>query len=385
MLSINDKIFCFYFPQFYPIPENDYHWGMGFTDWDNVKSASPLFHGHRQPRVPVNNKYYNQSRPDVLRWQVELAKKYGVDGFSFYHYWFDGHLTLEKPVENFLNDKSLDLGFCLTWANESWTKRWVGEDDVCIFKQTHVKNEAMWSKHFDYLLKFWSDDRYLKIDGRPVFIIYNPHLIKCAEEMFKYWNNKLQDILDTTLYIVSVRVSDSFPKQLSDLYDSSLNFEPRYSYNSKGMKKKSIFASRILQPLRYLPEPILNTLTKLRHKLTSYEVVDYQAIWNSIISYSSDKANNTSKKTVFYGTFVDWDNTPRYKNKSKVYDKACPESFYSNFKRLIDVTRPFPDSNSQRLFFINAWNEWSEGTYLEPDTQFGYQYLEKIALLKESE
>ena len=137
MLTGKDKVFCFYFPQFYPTPENDQHWGKGFTDWDNVRSGTPLFSGHRQPRVPLDDNYYDQSSSSVIRKQVELAKVYGVDGFSFYHYWFDGQLTLEKPAENFLDDKSLDFEFCFTWANESWSKRWIGEDDVFIFRQTH--------------------------------------------------------------------------------------------------------------------------------------------------------------------------------------------------------------------------------------------------------
>lgn len=385
MLSLNDKIYCFYFPQFYPTPENDFHWGAGFTDWNNVRNAEPLFDEHRQPRIPEGDNYYNQSEPGVLAWQVHLAKKYGIDGFSFYHYWFDGKLTLEKPLENFLNDKSLDLSFCITWANESWTKRWTGEDDVTIFKQTHSQDRDVWLQHFDYLFKYWSDSRYLKVECRPVFIVYNPHLIKCAKEMFAFWNEMLEERIGVRLHIVAIEVSDCAPSLPEDVYNSYLNFEPRFSYNSKRLAKKSIFASRFLQPLRYLPEPILNVLTKIRYRLSSYELVDYQKVWDSIVSYASDKTESLSSNNGFYGAFVDWDNSPRYKNKAKVYVGSTPDSFYSNFVRLIDATQSANDAGFNRFFFINAWNEWSEGTYLEPDTAYGYGYLEKISLIKNSQ
>lgn len=382
MLSLNDKVFCFYFPQFYPTPENDIHWGKGFTDWNNVRSAEPLYDGHRQPRTPEGGNYYTQSEPDVIAWQVSLAKKYGIDGFAFYHYWFDGQLTLEKPLENFLNNKNLDMSFCITWANESWSKRWIGEDDVTIFKQTHSRDKEIWQKHFDYLFKFWSDSRYLTVDGNPVFIVYNPHLIKCAKEMFSFWNEQLEERMGVHLHVIAIEVSDYSPSLPDGVYNSYLNFEPRFSYNSKRLAKKSFFASRLFQPLRYLPEPILNVLTKIRYKLSSYELVDYQNTWDSIISYSSDKASALHANAAFYGVFVDWDNSPRYKDKAKVYIGSTPNSFYSNFLRLIDATQPSSDSTVSRVFFINAWNEWSEGTYLEPDTTYGYGYLEKISLIK---
>ncbi|MGL5843874.1 MAG: glycosyltransferase WbsX family protein [Aeromonas hydrophila] len=382
MLYSNDKVFCFYFPQFYPTPENDFHWGKGFTDWDNVKKSVKLFDNHRQPRVPLNATYYVQSEPAVICEQAALAKKYGVDGFSFYHYWFDGKLTLEKPLENFLKNKDIDLEFCLTWANESWSKRWVGEDDVCIFKQTHANDITLWKLHFDYLYQAWSDPRHLKLDGKPVFVVYNPHLITCAQEMFSFWNQELEAKMGVGLHIVSVMVSPFSIGSSTDIYSSEVNFEPRYSYNSDSFKKKSFFASKIFQPLRYLPESILNKITKLRYKLSSYEVVDYQAVWDVLVNKCEQRALTNPNGFNFYGCFVDWDNTPRYKNKSKVYHGANPDVFAEKFKLLLDKTSCLGSGQDKRLFFINAWNEWSEGTYLEPDSVYGYQYLEKIKNLR---
>lgn len=376
----SDKIFCFYFPQFYSIPVNDFHWGDGFTDWVNVRSSMPLYDGHRQPRVPLDGQYYDQSKAEVISHQVKTAKEYGIDGFNFYHYWFDGELVLEKPIENFLNNKDIDFEFCITWANETWSKRWVGEDNVIIYQQTHKKDKNIWKKHFDYLLNFWKDPRYLRVDNKPIFSIYNPHLIKHADEMFKYWDELLLEECGTTLHYVGIQASETIFPEIYARYDSTLNFEPRYSYNSSEFKKRSFFSSKLFQYLRYLPEAILNPITKLRYKLSGFEKVDYNLVWNALISNSHKRMGNNSSYIDFIGVFVDWDNTSRYKGKSKVYINASPENFEVSFNRLIDATTRDVGS---RVFFINAWNEWSEGAYLEPDTINGYKYLEVIKRIKE--
>ncbi|MDZ7320185.1 glycoside hydrolase family 99-like domain-containing protein [Kosakonia sacchari] len=375
----SDKIFCFYFPQFYSIPQNDFHWGKGFTDWDNVRSAEPLYSGHKQPRVPESGIYYDQSQPETLIQQAALAKKYGVDGFSFYHYWFDGELVLEKPMENLLSNPDIDLEFYITWANETWSKRWVGEDDVIIFKQTHENNRDIWKKHYDYLLRFWKDPRYLRIDGKPVFSIYNPHLIKNAKEMFAYWNQLLHEDLGCELYFVGVQVSEFVLADVYEDYNNTLNFEPRFTYNSSANSKASFFSRSIFKYLRYLPESILNKLTKIRYKISSYENVDYNSIWAGIINNSWLRCQRSDNNYGFYGAFVDWDNTARYKSKSKIYTGANPANFEKNFLKLIDITKA---QSSKRIFVINAWNEWSEGAYLEPDTVDGNAYLEAVQRIK---
>ncbi|MGK0599177.1 glycosyltransferase WbsX family protein [Yokenella regensburgei] len=374
-----DKIFCYYFPQFYSIPVNDFHWGAGFTDWDNVRNAEPLFDGHHQPRIPLNEKYYDQSKPEVIKEQVDLAQKYGIDGFNFYHYWFDGEITLERPMENFLNNKELNIEFCITWANETWSKRWVGEDDVILYKQTHKNDKNIWRKHFNYLLEFWKDSRYLNVDGKPVFIVYNPHLIKHASEMFNCWNEWLSNECGKTLHLVGIQVSDVVLPEVYKNYSSTLNFEPRYSYNSSEFKERGFFSGKIFQYLRYLPEVILNPITKLRHKLTSYEKVDYNSIWTASIKNAVRRCHDNDSNIDFIGAFIDWDNTSRYKNKSKVYIGSNPGSFEVNFNELISKT---DDDSKNRIFFVNAWNEWSEGAYLEPDSANGYKYLEAISRVK---
>lgn len=147
------NVIAFYLPQFHAIPENDEWWGEGFTEWTNMKKAKPLFKGHNQPRVPLSGNYYDLLNPETLRWQVDLANRYGIGGFCFYHYWFDGHMLLEKPVEMFLADNSLELPFCICWANEHWTNQWVSGENKVLIEQRYG-GEAEWREHFEYLLPF---------------------------------------------------------------------------------------------------------------------------------------------------------------------------------------------------------------------------------------
>jgi len=360
--------FAFYFPQFYSTPENDLHWGKGFTDWDNVKSSIPQFDGHRQPRVPLDG-YYDQSDMSTIVRQVTLAKKYNLDGFSFYHYWFDGKLTLEKPVDNFLKNKDLDMSFSLTWANETWSKRWVGDDRTIIFEQTHSNDKTIWKAHFDYLINFWLDRRYEKLNGKPIFNIYNPHLLKNSASMFDYWTRLAVERGLPGIHFVAIVVSPTFSGSMLDNYEGVLDFQPRYSTNKINVSNS--FISTWIDKLRFLPEPILNVLTSIRHKFSKVDLIDYQKIWDNIIASVDDEKLITDKKR-YYGAFVDWDNTARYKNKGKVYLGASPHSFQMNLKNLVDKL------DSKDIVYINAWNEWSEGTYLEPDEHHQYAYLDVI-------
>ena len=179
------RIIAFYLPQFHDIPENDEWWGKGFTEWVNVKKAKPLFEGHAQPRVPLNNNYYNLLDDNIKIWQSEIAQKHGIYGFCYYHYWFNGKLLLEEPMEQMLKNKEITIPFCICWANEQWTKAWVGENKVLIAQKYGDKNE--WAEHFYYLLPFLKDERYIYEKGKPLVVIYRPNIIPCLNEMLDYW------------------------------------------------------------------------------------------------------------------------------------------------------------------------------------------------------
>lgn len=372
----NIKIITHYFPQFHSIIENDEWWGAGFTDWDNVKNAKQNYSEHYQPRVPLNKNYYDLTELNTLTWQIDLAKEYGIDGFAFYHYWFDGKLLLERPLELFLKNKQLNLPFCLSWANETWSKRWIGRDNVILQEQKHIPSKEIWKEHFDYLKRFMNDDRYIKVDNRPILLIYQPEIINDFKEMKAYWKQLSDENAMEEIFFVATK-SHEFKNEkfIEENYDMILKFQPRESHNSKGFKSKSIFNHNFFQRLRFLPEKYLNILTSIRYKVSKYEKISYEKIWENIL-------NNASKdsKKIIQGGFVDWDNTPRYGQKSKIFEESTPEKFGNYLRKLIEIEQ---EKNSE-FIFINAWNEWSESAYLEPDEKYEYRYLEELRNAKKN-
>ena len=213
------KVLAMYLPQFHRVKENDEWWGEGFTDWTTVKQAKPLFEGHNQPHVPSDENYYDLLDKNTMRWQTSLMKKYGIDGMCMYHYWFeDGRKILEKPVENLLNWKEIDMPFCLCWANETWARSWSGLQNVNVWadtcepdKKTGKKillkqrygNYKDWKEHFEYLLPFFRDDRYIKVDGKPVFVFYKAECIPCFEDMVEAWQQLAIESGINGIYIIA--------------------------------------------------------------------------------------------------------------------------------------------------------------------------------------
>ena len=368
------KLVALYFPQLHAIPENDEWWGKGFTDWVNVRKAKPQFKNHFQPRVPLDNRYYDQSQMETLKWQIALAKKYGVHGFCHYHYWFDGKQLLETPTNMMLESKELDFPFCLAWANETWSRRWDGQEHHILQEQTHRPDKAMWERHFNYLFRAWSDERAIRIEGKPVFLIYRPHRIEKIGEMFDFWRELAQQRGLPGLFLVAMKQYEYPMPEILRHFDASMHFQPfeaLYSpdYASGGAV---IQTGLLMRALRRLPERLKVVLRAIRDKhfpaLTFY---DYEKVWKQILKVERDGG-----KPTFPGAFVDWDNTARYGNRARIFQGASPERFAYWFKQLVQVTaqRPAPE----QFIFLNAWNEWAEGTYLEPDATHGFRYLEAV-------
>lgn len=370
------KFIVYYFPQFHSIKENDEWWGKDFTDWIYVRNAKPLFKGHEQPRKPLNNNYYDLTNPEVIKWQVDIAKEYGVYGFCFHHYWFDGKLLLEKPLEIFLQNRDFNIPFCISWANESWTKRWIGKNNVILQEQKHTPDPILWENHFNYLLPFLKDNRYIKCDNKPIFIIYQPDLIKNTHEMFELWDNLAQRNGLKGIHYIATRHHTMITRSVINNYDGFIKFQPREAYNSKSFRNKSIFSK--FQILRYLPLQVRNWLTDLKQKIMNYELISADEIWEAILTNVSQKPIADHLRT-YEGAFMEWDNTPRYAKKSKIFYGATPQKFKRWLKELI---RLLPEKNT--FVFINAWNEWSETAYLEPDEKLGYSYLEALKEVHDS-
>lgn len=364
------RIIPFYLPQFHQIPENDEWWGKGFTEWTNVRAAKPLFKGHAQPRVPFGANYYDLTSIEVLDWQANLAKKYGIYGFCFYHYWFDGHLLLEKPIELLLKHPEIDMRYCICWANENWTNAWKsGEPRRVLIEQTYGDYE-MWEQHFDYLLEFFKDQRYIKIDGKPLIVIYRPEIISELEGMLSCWRNRaIESGLDgLTIAFQHVNFNGDSRKSL---FDKQIEYQPMY-VRSQSRKDESLgYLWSIKKKFDILTERTLHrtfTLSKFRMK-NSPECFSYDEMWERILSMQPCSSLSIP------GAFVDWDNTSRLGNRGSVAIGSTPEKFEEYFRRLLVKART--DYHSDYIFLF-AWNEWAECGYLEPDELNKFGYLEAI-------
>lgn len=363
------KTIAFYLPQFHRIPENDMMWGEGFTEWNNMKKAKALFEGHYQPRIPLNNNYYNLLDKKVMAWQVDLANRYGVDGFCFYHYWFNGKKLLEKPLENFLQETDLNKEFCICWANEAWTKAWVSNEDDVLYPQEYG-NEINWEEHFQYLLPFFRDTRYIKDNGKPLFIIYRPELIERLNDMLDYFDKRaVEEGLEGLCFAYQQIAFDLKQDKDDSRFTYNIEYEPAYSMNDLSSKKKGYsFLFSLGKKIDMISMKFVNK-TLSSYYLNKVRTLNYDELWEKCIA----RIPNDEKHVAC--VFTDWDNSPRRGKKGIVAVGATPQKFELYLRRKREMVEKY---YSNDYLFIFAWNEWAEGGYLEPDEKFGYGYLEAI-------
>lgn len=374
---MKNKFIPFYFPQLHSIPENDLWWGDGYTDWDRVKTAKPLNDNHYQPRVPLDNHYYSQDEVDTIKKQIDLALEFNVYGFNFYHYWFDGKLLLEKPINIFKNIPH-DLRFCITWANETWSKRWDGKFNEILIKQSHKFDIKEWQLHFDYLYSFFDDERYIRIDDKPVFMLYRPDIFPKVNEFVEFFNDQAIKKGMKGIFFVGIKAYEVTDDSIYNSFDALLKFQPRQLFGT-ALKKESPFIKVIEKTLRRLPEKHQLWIGDLRQKFigsTSYDIDDF---WRSLLTNA--KADLSYHKKIFQSVLPDWDNTARYGGKAKYFSNSSPEKFELYLKKLVEIEKK--SNVDDVMIFVNAWNEWSEGAYLEPDKKNGYEYLEVLKRLSD--
>lgn len=361
------KIITYYLPQFHSIPENDKWWGKGFTEWTNVKKAEKLFEGHNQPRIPLDNNYYNLLSNDVKRWQVNLAKEYGIYGFCMYHYWFNGKKLLEKPIEQYLEDKTLDLPFCFSWANEYWTNGWVSDNNTILLSHNN-DDENDWINHFNYFLPFFKDDRYIKIDGKPLLILYFPTILERLDEMIECWRKLAKKNGFPGIEILYQKAMSHFDESLDkSKFDGGIEFQPGYSL----LKNQSVYKRKmdklIFKCVNFAKSKLkINFLRRTQNKEIH---ISYDKVWNDILN------TNPDNEKMYPGAFVDWDNTARKGVRGSVYDGVTPEKFEKYLTMQIKRTK---EVYNKDILFMFAWNEWGEGGYLEPDKKNGYRFLNAI-------
>ncbi|WP_143749602.1 glycoside hydrolase family 99-like domain-containing protein [Mesorhizobium sp. WSM3879] len=338
------RVVAFYLPQFHPIPENDEWWGEGFTEWTNVGPAQPQFVGHHQPHVPAELGYYDLRDVAVQRRQVELAKLYGVEGFCFYFYWFGGKRLLEKPLENWLADRSLDLPFCLCWANENWSRRWDGLDHEILIAQDHSSDDDL--GFIAEVAPYLRDPRYIRIDGKPLLLVYRPSLLPAAEETVQRWRKWCREDGIGEIFLAYTQSFEFVPPERYG-FDSAVEFPPN----------------------RSAPPNVTHLVTPLNDDFDS-TVYD----WSVFPERSKNYPPREYK--LFRSVCPGWDNTARRRHGGAVFINNTPELYRAWLKNAIDDTLAHVEEPSERLVFVNAWNEWAEGAHLEPDAANGFAYLQ---------
>jgi len=355
------KVLALYLPQFHEVEENNIWWGKGYTEWTALKTAKKYSELQRQPRVPLNMNYYDLSDVKVIRRQAELARKYGIDGWVIYHYWFKGKKMLYKPVELLLENSDIDINYCFSWANESWRKNWFMGDQELLIKQEYGDEED-WKNHYSYLRQFFHDPRYIKQGNSPVFIIYNTLDIGSDfNRMFGYYRKLAKEDGFDDLYIVQTL---KFPLDERKLdVDAYFLYEPAYS-------------SLMLQPMfTLLYDRFKALLVRNLNKFLGTNVVERRRDFERIAKRIVENKKQYDKP-VIRGFFTDWDNTPRRATGpgSQFFYNSSPNNFRIYFDKLVKKVK----ENGEEYIIINAWNEWGEGAHLEPDEEYKFGYLEAV-------
>ncbi len=338
------KLIAFYLPQFHPIPENDAAWGRGFTEWMNVTRSQPLFDEHYQPHLPGEFGFYDLRVPEVLSEQAALAKSYGIYGFCFYYYWFDGRRLLEKPLNTMLTTGQPDLPFCVCWANENWSRRWDGSDQEIVVAQTF--SEEMRPKIIEDLLPCFANSRYIRIDGRPLFLVYRPDIIPDLRETIEIWRNVARQH-GLELHIAAC-LTFTFSNPCAFGFDSGVEFPPH-----------GVVAGDVTDEIEWTKP--------FEGKAFSYD---------DVVRSEITKAEQPYR--VFRSIMPGWDNTPRRGNRGHLFVGAEPKKFAAWLSALVMRCRRLA-SPAERIIFVNAWNEWAEGAHIEPDQRFGRQWLAACA------
>lgn len=336
------KAMAFYLPQFHAIPENDAWWEKGFTEWTNTRKTKPLFPGHYQPREPhADIGYYDLTDIEVIKKQVQLAKAHGIHGFCFYHYWFHGKRLLGTPVDMLLNNPELEMPFCLCWANETWSKKWDGKDHHILMKQTFSSQDDL--EFIKFLAPFFQDPRYIRVQGKPVLLVYRisklPNPMKTAQR----WRNWCRKNGLGEIYLVSVAHGELQSDMPLDNvgFDAYAAFPPHNFHCDQMTADPEIFTG-------------------------GYRFNYKSGIDNYSYHYPST--------TVFEGCTLGWDNTARFGTNAQMYLNFSLQDYHRWLRNVMEYTRK-SFQPEERYLFINAWNEWAEGTYLEPDAKYGYAYL----------
>lgn len=377
------RVIAYYLPQFYPIPENDRFWGKGFTEWTNVAKAKPLFKNHNQPRVPADLGFYDLRLPEVREAQAEMAREAGIEGFCYWHYWFgNGKRLLDRPFDEVLNSGKPDFPFCLCWANHDWTtETWQQADrkttTTMIAEQTYPGDED-YINHFNYVLKAFKDKRYITVDGKPIFTIFDPYKFKDVRHFIELWRKLAKDNGLKGIYFVALANNTStirlkedgtlekniMPnlKSSKDVYENilSVGFDAINSYGKR--RSEMIYSGKYR---RLAQKKLREFFPFMKPDVFNYE---------KSIKYffaPEDKWDN-----IFPTILPQWDKSPRVGTCDDIYVNATPENFRRHLNDAISMIADKPEEH--KILFLRSWNEWGEGNYVEPDLKYGHGFLDAL-------
>jgi len=349
---------AFYLPQYHPIPENDKWWGKGFTEWTNVARAKPLFPGHYQPHIPADLGFYDLRLPEVRQAQADLAREYGIYGFCYYHYWFNGKHLLERPFNEVLDSGKPDFPFCLCWANENWTRTWDGLEKHVLIEQNSSEEDDR--QHIQWLAKAFQDKRYIRIEGKPLFLVYRASKLPDPLKTTLLWREEARKIGIGEIFLGRVESSADEHSDPTDIgFDVAVEFQPDWA----NVEIKFCVGNN-----------------KIHHRLarklglSNMEYFDYRYMdYSSMIEKMLHRRGSPSYKR-FPCVTPSFDNSARRRQTGAfILKDSSPELYEKWLEAVIELT---PKTHQENFIFINAWNEWAEGNHLEPCQKWGRAYLE---------
>ncbi len=357
------KALAIYLPQFHPVPENDAWWGRGFTEWTNVAKARPRFAGHTQPHLPSDLGFYDLRLAETRAAQAEMAREAGLSGFCYYHYWFSGQTILERPFQEVLASGEPDFPFCLCWANENWTRRWDGADHHVLMKQDY--SDADDRAHLQHLAPAFADRRYIRVGGKPVFLVYRSNEFPDPKRTTDAWRDEAHRLGIGELHLVRVEAFAGTVRPEDHGFDAAAEFAPDWS--CVGPPQRSVAAYR----------RAVHIASRLGVTLPSYtgdSVYSYDALADAM------EAKSDPGYVRYRCVTPGWDNSPRRASGATIFAGATPQRYERWLEAAVQGARACGDD----LLFINAWNEWAEGNHLEPDHRSGHTYLDATARVLKS-
>lgn len=335
------RLIAFFLPQFHPTPENDAWWGKGFTEWTNVTKSKPLFEGHYQPHLPSDLGFYDLRLRETRHEQIELAKRFGIDGFCYHYYWFSGTRLLHRPLDDMLADRESDMPFCLCWANENWTRRWDAAEHEILIAQKYLPDDDL--NFIKSIIPFFRDPRYIRLNNEPLLIVYRPQHLPDARKTAKVWRDYCAAVGIGTIHLCAA-LTHGNEDYARFGFDSGVEFPPH------NMKSANI-----------------NGTIKFYETFRG-NVMQYATIAQSYLDRTYDRAR------VFKTVVPAWDNTARTSDRALMLLNGTPENYEYWLSSTIDHVQR--TDKSDQLVFLNAWNEWAEGCHLEPDRRFGHGFLQ---------